>query len=73
MLKRNRKAYFPEAGGFVDCPVYDRYALASGDSVVGPALIEERESTCVLGPGDLLTVDPFMNLVIGNQVSHEQD
>lgn len=63
-LKGSRKAYFPDAGGFVDCPVYDRYALASGDQVSGPALIEERESTCVLGPGDHLTVDPFMNLVI---------
>jgi N-methylhydantoinase A len=63
-LKCSRRAYFPEAGGFVDCPVYDRYALASGDEVSGPALIEERESTCVLGLGDHLTVDPFMNLVI---------
>lgn len=63
-LKNTRRAYFPEAGGFVDCPVYDRYALASGETVAGPALIEERESTCVLGPNDHLTVDLLMNLVI---------
>ena len=27
---RARQAYFPEAGGYVDTPVYDRYALAAG-------------------------------------------
>src|SRR5206468_12410364 len=28
--KGTRKAYFPEAKGYVDTPVYDRYALTSG-------------------------------------------
>jgi N-methylhydantoinase A len=70
MLKANgdsrkgvRPAYFPEAGGFVDCPVYDRYALRPGVAVSGPAIIEERESTCVLGVGDRAEVDEFGNLV----------
>jgi len=63
-LKGRRPAYFPEAGGFIDCPVYDRYGLAPGDRVDGPALIEENESTCVLPPGDRLEVDDRRNLVI---------
>ena len=29
-----------------------RYALEVGTTIEGPAVIEERESTCVLGPGD---------------------
>ena len=32
--------------------------------MAGPALIEERESTCVLGLRDRLHVDARMNLVI---------
>ena len=30
----------------------------------GPALIEERESTCVVGPESEVEVDRFLNLVI---------
>jgi N-methylhydantoinase A len=29
-VKRTRPAYFPEARGYVETPVYDRYALAPG-------------------------------------------
>ena len=47
---------------FVECEVLDRYALEVGTTVEGPAVIEERESTCVLGPGDRATVDAHLNL-----------
>jgi N-methylhydantoinase A len=63
-LKGRRRAYMPEAKGFVDCAVYSRYGLVPGDQIDGPALIEEDESTCVLAPGDLLRVDDHFNLVI---------
>ena len=43
--------------------MYDRYALAPGATVTGPALIEERESTCVIGAGNVATVDARYNLV----------
>jgi N-methylhydantoinase A len=59
--KGTRRAYFGE--GYVDCAVYDRYALEPGAEVVGPALVEERESTCVIGPGDRATVDRHLKLV----------
>jgi N-methylhydantoinase A len=62
--KGTRPAYFPEAGGFVDCPVYDRYALRRGDAIAGPALVEERESTTVVCPGDAMHVDDHLNLVL---------
>ena len=57
-----RQAYFPEAGGYVDCPVYDRYSLTVGEPITGPAIIEERESTCVVGVGDAVTLDDRGNL-----------
>ena len=40
-----------------------RYALAPGMTIVGPALIEERESTCVIGAGDAVVVDARFNLI----------
>ena len=62
--KGTRQAYFGEAGGYLDCPVFDRYGLARGQTVLGPALIEENESTCVVGVGDKVIVDEYYNLVV---------
>jgi N-methylhydantoinase A len=61
--KGTRRAYFPEARGYTDTPVYDRYALAAGTSLTGPAIVEERESTTVLPPGVTATVDEYANLI----------
>ena len=62
--RERRRAYFPETHGYVDCPVYDRYALAAGMQIAGPAIVEERESTSVLPPGALATVDEYANLIV---------
>ncbi|MFC4670438.1 hydantoinase/oxoprolinase family protein [Seohaeicola nanhaiensis] len=62
-LKGRRRAYFPLAGGVIDCPVYDRYRLAPGQTVTGPCLVEERESTCLLDFGDRGIIDRHGNLV----------
>ena len=40
-------------------PVYERNALATGQRLDGPAIIEERETTIVLPPGWNATVDRF--------------
>ena len=59
--KRTRRVWFGDA--FTECEVLDRYALEPDTSIEGPAVIEERESTCVLGPGDRAEVDERLNLV----------
>ncbi|HWO06038.1 MAG TPA: hydantoinase/oxoprolinase family protein [Methylomirabilota bacterium] len=61
--KKHRAAYFPEARGYVETPVYDRYRLDPGARLAGPAIVEERESTTVIGPGALISVDAHRNLV----------
>ena len=63
-LKGKRPAYFPEHEAFRDTPVYDRYLLRPGDEMTGPAIIEERESTAVIGPGGDIRVDSQLNLVV---------
>jgi N-methylhydantoinase A len=62
--KARRRAYFPEARGYVDCPVYDRYRFWAGLELAGPAIVEERESTTVLPPGVRAAVDEYANLVV---------
>ncbi|MGH7310842.1 MAG: hydantoinase/oxoprolinase family protein, partial [Candidatus Rokuibacteriota bacterium] len=61
---KTRRAYFAEAAGFVPTPVYDRYQLAPGSAFSGPAIIEERESTAVIGPGARCHVDAGLALVV---------
>ncbi len=63
-LKGMRPGYMSDCDGFVDCAVYDRYVLSPGDSVKGPAMIEEHESTCVLGSADIGFIDDKRNLVV---------
>jgi N-methylhydantoinase A len=62
--KGDRPAYFPETSGYLSCPVYDRYRLAPGMMLHGPVIIEERESTVVVGPGAHVEVDIYQNVVI---------
>src|SRR6185312_2243479 len=59
-----RPAYFEELGRYGDTPVYSRAHLAPGSRVKGPALIEEDESTCVVGPSGKLVVDKSGNLIM---------
>ena len=61
--RRIRKVLF-EGHGWLECAVYDRYALRSGARFPGPAVIEERESTCIVGPGASVVVDGLRNLVV---------
>ena len=61
--KGDRRVYFPETG-YAACRVYNRYALKSGETFRGPAVVEERESTTVIGPDSTITIDRFLNLVI---------
>jgi N-methylhydantoinase A len=63
-VKARRRAYFAETGGFVDTPVYDRYRLARGTEFTGPAVVEEREATTVIGPGGRCAVDAGLALVV---------
>jgi N-methylhydantoinase A len=40
-----------------ETPVYDRKSLAAGQTIAGPAIIEERETTTAVPPGWSATVD----------------
>ncbi len=62
--KGERKAWFPEIRDYVTTDVFDRYLLAPGDGLAGPAIVEERESTFVVGPGARIIVNPHGMLVV---------
>ena len=63
-LKSHRLVYFDELQDFINTPVYDFYALAQGVEVSGPAIVEQAESTIVVGPRGTAHVDAHHNLVM---------
>ena len=66
--KVSRSAYFPEYGRYVDTAVYNRYALAPGMKFTGPAIVEERESTLIIGVGGRGRVDERLDVIV--EVAH---
>lgn len=62
-VKGRRRVHFPDTG-YVDCTVYDRYGLTAGASYSGPAVVEERESTTVIGSDARFMIDKYLNLII---------
>ncbi len=62
-IKGERPIYLPERGEFVTVPIYDRYALAPGATFAGPAIVEERESTAIIG-GGTIRIDEYRNLIV---------
>jgi N-methylhydantoinase A len=61
-VKGEREAYVPEEQGYRAVPVYDRYKLSPGASLSGPAIVEERESTVIVGPRGRVSIDDWRNL-----------
>jgi N-methylhydantoinase A len=60
----HRQIWLPEAGGFVDCPIYDRTLLRSGNRFIGPAIVEQMDATTVVLPGMTARVEPYLNLIL---------
>ena len=59
----HRPVWF-DGDGPVETPVYDRAGFSPGMTFVGPAIVEQLDTTTVVFPGDAVTVDPSMNLII---------
>jgi N-methylhydantoinase A len=59
-----RAVYFEEARDFVATPIYRRERLRAGHRLVGPAIVEQMDSTTVIPGGQEARVDERANLVI---------
>jgi N-methylhydantoinase A len=60
----SRAVYFPNAGGFVECPVYAYAALPPGVRLTGPAIITQDLSTIVVQPQHQVHLDSYGNLIM---------
>lgn len=62
--KGTRALYDFDAKRYVDAPVYQRERLRPGDSIAGPAIVEQFDATTVIGAGQGAQVDGYGNLLI---------
>lgn len=62
--KDSRPVFFDEVQDFVDTPVYDHRRLVPGVALAGPAIVEQRESTAVVGPRATAQLDTRGNLIM---------
>lgn len=59
---QRRNVFFDKT--WVETPVYARDALPSDATLIGPAIIEQMDTTTVVPPGDHVTSDPVGNLIL---------
>jgi N-methylhydantoinase A/oxoprolinase/acetone carboxylase beta subunit len=72
-LRHEGEAWFRVGGRLDRAPTryYDRAALASGNRLAGPAIVNQYDSTTVIPPGIAAHVDRFGNIVIEAGASAE--
>ena len=63
-LKGERPLFDIDDNRFVRASVYDRQALMAGDTIAGPAIIDQFDATTVLLGGQTATVDDTATLII---------
>ncbi len=63
-IKGFRQAYFADIGHYVDTPCYDRSKLSPGSTFTGPAIVEDIDSTTVIGADTHVEVDVYANLIM---------
>ena len=56
-IKGQRKAYSTLAREFILYTVYDRYKISPHTKFRGPAIIEEKESTVIVGEDAMVSMD----------------
>jgi len=59
--KGRRPVYF---GEWASVSIYERSRLCPGDKILGPAIVEQLDSTTVVSPRQQASVDPYLNLLI---------
>ena len=61
-LKGKRKVYW--GNEYEETPVYERYSIEPNKKIKGPCIIEEFESTTVVGHNSTVCIDEYKNILI---------
>jgi N-methylhydantoinase A len=62
-----RKVFFGKQHGLLNAQVYGREALEPGHRLIGPAIVEQLDTTTVIHPEQEVMVDDYRNLIMRNK------
>jgi N-methylhydantoinase A len=62
-----RQVWMPEVDGVVSCPVFARSDLKFGHTIVGPAIVEQMDTTTLILPEMTGRIDAYLNLILENR------
>ncbi len=62
--KAKRKAFFEECHGWAECDVFERSELAAAQIILGPAIVEQADTTTLIYPDERAVVDAWGNLIV---------
>jgi N-methylhydantoinase A/oxoprolinase/acetone carboxylase beta subunit len=65
-LKGKRPVYWKQYNDFKETEIYDADQLRAGNIILGPAVIEARDTTIVLPPGMKYSIDRYLSGIIEN-------
>jgi len=71
--EQSRPVVFADAKRPVTARILWRPHLAAGTEIVGPALIEEANSTTLIGPGDWARIDAMGNIVVSLRKDEDRE
>ena len=71
--EQRRPVVFADANRPVETLILWRPHLAAGSEIAGPALIEEANSTTLIGPGDRAVVDAIGNIIVTLKQGQRQE
>ncbi|MHA2406747.1 MAG: hydantoinase/oxoprolinase family protein, partial [Candidatus Hermodarchaeia archaeon] len=63
-IRTKREAYFEELEQTIDTPIYERSSLGIGAQIIGPAIIEQLDSTTVIHPKTKASVHRGGNIIM---------
>lgn len=63
-LVSHRRCFFNETGWVEEVPIFNRDLIKCGNQIVGPAIVEQEDSTVVICPGQVAEADKFGNLIL---------
>ena len=63
-FKGTRPAFFVQSDEVVDTAIYAYESLRPGNTIMGPAIIEATDTTCVINPGWKFTMDQYRHGIL---------
>ena len=55
-------------GSTVEYLLYDRDRLQYGNRIPGPAIVEQMDSTTIILPNQIATVDQYLNMILEHKM-----